>query len=134
VSGGEIELSVGGVMDDLVPVRLVPVEVFGGDCSCHEEAGHAYIQPEGTPEGMTAQEQPSGVIKLVPRCEGWSYGLSDAVGAKSDCNRAIGKIYRVHDTDHASGRPEDTVVVFVPRSAVQWFETQRGEAYGTPYA
>lgn len=108
--------------DDLVPITLVPVDVFGGDCDCHIDAGHAYVQPEGTPDGMTAQEQPSGVIKLVPRCPGWGYGLSDAVSGWSDCNRAIGHIYRVDDTDPKYRKPGETVTVYVPRAQVEWFK------------
>lgn len=112
---------------DLVPITLVPVEVFGGDCDCHIDAGHAYVQPEGTPEGMTAQEQPSGVVKLVPRCAGWGYGLSDAVQAWSDCNRADGRIYRVDETDPKYREPGETVTVYVPRAALPWFEKHWGE-------
>jgi hypothetical protein len=110
------------IPEDLVGITLVPVSVFGGDCDCHIDAGHAFEQPEGTPKDMTAQEQPSGVIKLVPRCSGWSYGLMDAVQSWSDCNRADGHIYRVDDTDPQYREPGETVTVYVPRAMLPWFQ------------
>jgi hypothetical protein len=71
-------------------IRLVPVEVFGADEEdCHDCGA---------------------VIRT-------GYGLMDAVSAWSDCNRAIGKIYRVDDLE---GRDEEgrkgCVTVYVPRS------------------
>jgi hypothetical protein len=115
--------------EDLVPITLVPVEPFGGDCDCHIDAGHAYEQPEGTPKNMTAQEQPSGVIKLVPRCAGWGYGLMDAVQSWSDCNRADGQIYRVDDCDPKYRLPGETVTIYVPRESLPWFQRRFGEQF-----
>ncbi len=102
----------------LVPLRLVPVEVFGGDgcgdtaCAhCKEHAG---------------------------------FGLMDAVQAWSDCNRAEGMIYRVEDaplsergrdTDpERSGRyrePGDTMVIYVRPEDVAWFERRHGDRFAT---
>lgn len=110
---------------NLVPLTLVPVEVFGGDCDCHMEAGHSYVQPEGTPPGMTAQEQASGVVTLVPKCPGWGYGLMDAVSSWSDCNRASGRIYRVDEPGHRE--PGETVTVYVPVESLPWFERRFGD-------
>jgi hypothetical protein len=73
-------------------VTLVPVEVFGGDCACHEER-------EGT-QGQTD-------------CHGFVYGLSDAVQAWSDCNRARGHVFRVDDVDPQYRLPGETVRVWV---------------------
>ncbi len=72
-------------------LTLVPVEVFGGDCACHErrEAG----------EGKTD-------------CHGWSYGLCDAVEPWSDCNRAAGRIFRVEDLT-GPRRPGESIRVWV---------------------
>ncbi len=119
------------IPDDLVALTLVPVEVFGGDCDCHIKAGHAYEQPAGTPKGMTAQEQPGGLIKLVPRCHGWGYGLMDAVQSWSDCNRAGGQIYRVDDCDPQYREPGETVTIYVPRDSLDWFKRRFGEDYAT---
>ncbi len=93
---------------DLVPVTLVPVEVFGGDCDCHEEADHA-AEAAGTAHS----------------CQGWRYGLMDADTVGSDCNRADGRIYRVDDT--GGGQPGETVTVWVPRAALPWFDKVWGE-------
>jgi hypothetical protein len=42
----------------------------------------------------------------------FGYGLSDATGAQSDCNRALGHIYRVDDNDsNESGRVQIEVFV-----------------------
>ena len=68
--------------DALVPLRLVPVEVFGAE------------------DG---------------------YGLSDAVSAWSDCNRAIGHIYRVDDRDPQYRKPGETVEIFVRQADLPFF-------------
>jgi hypothetical protein len=91
--------------DDLVPVTLVPVEVFGGDCACHEDSHTA---------GRACRN-------------GWGYGLMDAVSVWSDCNRATGQIYRVDDTEPKYRQPGETVTVYVPREQLAWFEKSWGE-------
>ena len=73
----------------LIPVRLVPVEVFGeNDCCEHGENAE---------------------------CKSAGYGLCDAVTAWSDCNRAIGHIYRFEDLPDAEKfrEPGETLVVWV---------------------
>jgi len=92
--------------DDLVPVALVPVEVFGATCACHDHL-------EGTDEGV--------------KCSGWGFGLSDAVSSYSDCNRAEGHIYRVDDTDPDYRQPGDTVRIYVSRADLPWFEKRFGD-------
>jgi hypothetical protein len=78
-------------VSELVPIRLIPVEVFGAE------------------DG---------------------YGLSDAVSAWSDCNRARGRIYRVDDIP---GRDEgDTVTVYVAASDLPWFERRFGDDFLQP--
>jgi hypothetical protein len=100
---------------DLVPLTLVPVEVFGGECTCHEAA-----EDQGRGGG----------------CRGWGYGLMDAVQSWSDCNRAVGRIYRVEDLaepgeDPAKFRvPGEVTTVWVPRDRVAWFEQRWGEDAG----
>jgi hypothetical protein len=90
---------------DLVPVTLVPVEVFGSDCECHDNSRAA-----GRP------------------CRnGWGYGLMDAVSAWSDCNRAIGRIYRVDDTEPEYRQPGETITVYVPREQLAWLEKSWGD-------
>lgn len=74
-----------GGADDLVAVRLVPVEVFGTD----------------------------------------GYGLMDAVEAWSDCNRAIGRIYRVDDMPIR--QDGETIEVLVRRADLPWFEKRWGD-------
>jgi hypothetical protein len=99
---------------DLVPVRLVPVEVFGTeDCCQHgDNVDHDNRQ-----------------------CTSIGYGIMDAVSAWSDCNRAIGRIYRAEDRlgvddavdpyapgDDPYRTPGETLVVWVPRDQVDWFK------------
>jgi hypothetical protein len=51
------------------------------------------------------------------------YGLSDAVGAQSDCNRARGHIYRRDDTYSIPHRnPEDVITIYVPREELSKFD------------
>lgn len=87
--------------DPLVRVRLVPVEVFGAD-------------EEDCPD--------------CPATVTFGYGLMDAVQAWSDCNRAIGRIYRV---DEAASEPYrqagDTITVYVPQSEMPKFERRYGD-------
>lgn len=117
--------------DDLVPIALVPVEVFGGDCDCHEAAGHSFVQDGDVPEDMiVVQNHPGPVAPVVKRCSGWSYGLSDAVPSWSDCNRATGRIYRVDDTDPDLREPGDTIRIFVSKADLPWFEKRFGEQHG----
>jgi hypothetical protein len=91
----------------LEPVRLVPVEVFGTDQCCYHGS-----QDEA--------------------CDSRGYGLSDAVPAWSDCNRARGRIYRVDDLPGRMppdpGEPPSTVVVYVRPEDRAWFELLWGDA------
>ena len=90
--------------DPLVRIRLVPVEVFGADEEdCHDCGG---------------------TIKF-------GYGLMDAVQAWSDCNRAIGHIFR-KDDDYTEGfrEPGDTITVYVPQSEMAKFERRYGDEAG----
>lgn len=76
--------------EPLVRVTLVPVEVFGTEC--------------------TKCEEPFG------------YGLMDAVSAWSDCNRAIGHIYRRDEDDMPGRDPGDVITIYVPESELPKFE------------
>lgn len=77
--------------DPLVKICLVPVEVFGTNPEPCEHCGEE---------------------------TGGGYGLCDAVEAWSDCNRAIGRIYRVDDLENRSG---ETITVYVPQSEIAKF-------------
>jgi hypothetical protein len=87
-------------MDNLVKMRLVPVEVFGSEECC--EHGQRDLRD--------------------PPCPSMGYGLMDAVAAWSDCNRAIGHIYRVDDMDPHYRHPGETVNIWVKPEDVTWFE------------
>ncbi len=65
-------------------VTLVAVEVFGGTDEC------------------------AGCGQDLP----WSYGLCDAVPGWSDCNRAIGHVFRINDIDERD--PDHVVRIWVP--------------------
>ena len=78
--------------EPLVQVRLVPVQVFGAD-------------EEDCPD--------------CPATVEFGYGLMDAVEAWSDCNRAIGRIFRVDEARSVDYRqPGDTITVYIPQSEV----------------
>jgi hypothetical protein len=83
-----------------IPLRLVPVEVFTGVCG-HEECAN--------PDHL-------------------GYGISDAVSAWSDCNRATGQIYRVDDLNPANREDGDTVTIWVDPADVEWFSRRFGNA------
>ena len=88
-------------------VRLVPVEVFGAD------------------------EEDCRSCGAVIEC---GYGLMDAVSAWSDCNRAIGRIYRREDVE---GRDEEgaagCITAYVPQSELEKFDRRYGEAVNGDY-
>lgn len=89
----------------MVPIVLVPVEVFGTDDCCE----HGSSMEHGG-------------------CPSSGYGLSDAVEAWSDCNRASGRIYRVDEySSQPYRKPGETVVVYVPEAQREWFERQWGD-------
>lgn len=92
----------------LVPLTLVPVEVFGGDCDCHENRSDT-----------TGADD----------CDGWCYGVCDAVESWSDCNRAVGKIYRVDDPG-SNREPGETVTVHVDPAQLGFFEKHWGDNPG----
>lgn len=75
-------------------IRLVPVQVFAAGL-CGEDCAHCK-----THEG---------------------YGLMDAVESWSDCNRAIGKIYRV-DEDYSNRLPGESVTVTVKSDDMPFFD------------
>jgi hypothetical protein len=90
-----------GAGDALAKVVLVPVEVFGA----------------------SEEDCPS-----CPATIQFGYGLMDAVSAWSDCNRAIGHIYRVEDLPgrDSEGAPQ-CITVYVPQSEVAKFAVRHGE-------
>jgi hypothetical protein len=56
------------------------------------------------------------------------YGLVDAVSAWSDCNRAVGHIYRRDEEANVPHRnPDDVITVYVPRSELPKFDRKFGE-------
>jgi hypothetical protein len=98
-------------MTERIPVRLVPVEIFGEDNCCEH--------------GENAE------------CKSAGYGLSDAVSAWSDCNRAIGHIYRFEDTypEPDGGRyrePGDTLVVWVDPDEFAAFSARNFDSDAAP--
>jgi hypothetical protein len=87
--------------EPLVKVKLVPVEVFGADVEHCRKCG---------------EEVPFG------------YGLMDAVPAWSDCNRALGRIYRADEASSKPYRePGDTITVYVPESEMAKFQQRYGD-------
>ena len=85
--------------EELIPVLLTPVRVFGATGYCPEHPDNDPICPlcSGTPR--------------IESC----YGLSDATSPWSDCNRADGHIFRVDD--EPSTDPERVQIrVYVPAS------------------
>lgn len=83
-------------------LQLVAVEVFGLLC---DDDAHEH-----------------------PKAVGW--GLSDAVEAWSDCNRADGHIYRVDD-DWSTRKPGETARVWVADADLPFFEKRWGSEYLT---
>lgn len=86
----------------LIPVRLTPVEVFGTD-SCCEHGEHT-------------------------DCPSTGYGVCDAVSTWSDCNRAVGHIFRFEDLPNMDARqngtyrePGETLIVWVDPDEFQAF-------------
>lgn len=50
------------------------------------------------------------------------YGLMDAVSSWSDCNRAIGKIYRIDDIEPEYREKGDTVEILVKKTDLDFFK------------
>ena len=94
-----------GAPAGLVPVRLVPVQVFGAHCQCHEDR---LLTDDG------------------PECGDFGYGIRDAVSAYSDCNRAIGRIYR-RDEDESPRAVGDAILVWVTPEQAALFDVVFGE-------
>lgn len=88
------------VPEEMVRLTLVPVEVFTGLCD-HKDCRN--------PDHL-------------------GYGLSDAVSAWSDCNRAVGHIYRVDDLPMRDCEAGETVEIWVRAVDAPFFEKQ----WGTP--
>lgn len=87
--------------DPLVRVILVPVEVFGAESEDCPGCGE--------------------VVKT-------GYGLCDAVPGYSDCNRAIGHIYRVDEPEPEPWRQDgDTITIYVPQSELAKFGQRFGD-------
>lgn len=85
--------------EPMTAVRLVPVEVFG--------AGHCEEYP-------------------CPDCERHAgYGLADAVPPGSDCNRAVGFVYRVDDVGSRRG-DGDSLTVWVTDGDLEWLRKRWG--------
>jgi hypothetical protein len=94
-----------GPPDGLIPIRLVPVQVFGAHCQCHEDR---LLTDDG------------------PECGQFGYGICDAVPAWSDCNRAIGRIYR-RDEDESCRDDGDTITVWVSPDEAGKFDKVYGD-------
>lgn len=86
---------------NLIPVRLVPVEVFGADRCCTHY-----------PNGVPADRRPDD-------CHAVGFGLMDAVSAWSDCNRADGHIFRFDDMPDRE--PGESLTVWVDASEYEAF-------------
>lgn len=102
--------------EELIEVRLVPVQVFGTEQCCQHNPHGALIganpdNPEWTD------------------CESQGYGLSDAVSAWSDCNRAVGHIYRFEDIE-VHREPGETLTVWVKRSEYEAFAARNFDREG----
>jgi len=54
------------------------------------------------------------------------YGLCDAVSCWSDCNRAVGKIYRV-DEDWSNREEGETVTITIDKSDLAFFDKKFGD-------
>lgn len=89
------------VPEVLVSLTLVPVEVFGG---CDHPG-------------------------CADQCGTFGYGLSDAVSAWSDCNRADGRIYRVDEPDSQPYRnPGETVQIWIKAEDAEFFKSRFGDS------
>lgn len=94
-------------MDDMVKLRLVPVQIFNaGRCPDHGSD--------------TEGNNPTRCSECRENVEG--YGIMDAVSPWSDCNRAIGHIYRIDDADYRySG---ENIEIFVNKNDLSFFEKE----------
>jgi hypothetical protein len=85
--------------EPLTAVRLVPVVVFA--------AGHCDEYP------CSDCERHAG------------FGLADAVPPGGDCNRAVGRIYRVDDVDR--GDDGHSLTVWVTAADLEWLRKRWGD-------
>lgn len=80
---------------------------------------------------MNKQKNELMKLRLVPiqvfgEGEDWGYGLCDAVSPWSDCNRALGRIYRVDD-DWMNREEGETIDIFIDPKDAGFFSMLFGE-------
>ena len=93
--------------EEMIRLRLVPVQVFGaGRCSVHSSDADG--------------NNPTLCSECHEPVEG--YGIMDAVSSWSDCNRAVGKIYRIDDSNPKYREEDETIEILVPKNKLGWFE------------
>ena len=96
-------------VEKLVTLRLVPVQVFGaGRCPSHSSDADG--------------NNPTLCSECHEDVEG--YGLMDAVSSWSDCNRAVGKIYRIDDVNGKYRNTGETVEILVKEKDLPFFEKE----------
>ena len=89
---------------EFVQVTLVPVRVFGEDSCCEHD-----------PEGFGISDD----------CPSAGYGLMDAVSWWSDCNRAVGHIYRFEDCLGGRREQGETLTVWVDPDEYEAFSKRK---------
>lgn len=57
------------------------------------------------------------------------YGLCDVAEPGSDCNRAVGHIYRRDDSDQRYRNPEEVIRIYVPLSELPKFDKKFGDGF-----
>jgi hypothetical protein len=120
------------VQQEIDVISLV-MRILGQRGMARTQAANAILdmQAEGLVVSKPKSEEAAVKVTLVPvEVFGTdpAYGLMDAVSSWSDCNRAIGHIYRRDEEENVPFRnPSDVITVYVPRSELAKFDKKIGD-------
>lgn len=109
-------------------MTLDPYKISESFGKCDLYAIENFVTEDDGGEWVTVRLVPVEVFGDNDGDEPWGYGLSEAVASWSDCNRAIGHIYRVDEARSVPYREKgQTVEIRIRRSDWPFFYRKWGD-------